>query len=493
MHLPPPLRIVLLGVGLLLFHLLGCGQLPLIDRDEPRFAEASREMLARGDYIVPYFNNRERFDKPPLTYWCQAACYRVLGENEVSARLPSALAAVLIALLLVWMGPHFGANGWRAAFIFSLSLQTVMHARAAVADMLLVLFTTIGFAAGWRLCQPAAAGPRRPWAMWAVFWLSLGLGFLAKGPVAWLPVGAVGILAWLERPAGLNRRFGWILGPLVTLSIVAAWGIPALQKTKGAFWDVGMERHVISRTLQPMEGHGGRGWLGYLLSLPLPWLTALISLFPWSFRLPGLVGRLWRSSRLDASERYLVAGVLLTFGIFTFSATKLPHYTLPAFPLLALLLDRHWPSVAGSSRRFTQWVSITSVGVVSLLLVVPARSTWFFPTELLYRQMEPWLRPEMEFASVDYQEPSLVWKFRGRVQGWHFPLKRDKVVAFMAKPGARFCIVPTEMAATLFPIPDPSWRTTSVRGFHIPKGRTVSLTAYVKLEKPRQETVQRAP
>ena len=72
-------------LGCLLFHLAGTWSLPLVDRDEPRFAEASREMIERGDYVVPYFNNRYRFDKPPLTYWCQVASYRVFGENAFAA------------------------------------------------------------------------------------------------------------------------------------------------------------------------------------------------------------------------------------------------------------------------------------------------------------------------------------------------------------------------------------------------------------------------
>ena len=77
---------ILLFVGCLLFHLAGTWSLPLIDRDEPRFAEASREMRERGDYIVPYFNNQFRFDKPPLTYWFQVASYRLFGENDFAAR-----------------------------------------------------------------------------------------------------------------------------------------------------------------------------------------------------------------------------------------------------------------------------------------------------------------------------------------------------------------------------------------------------------------------
>src|SRR5215467_7580546 len=98
----------LLFVGCVLFHIVGTWSLPLIDRDEPRFAEASREMIERGDYVVPYFNNQPRLDKPPLTYWAQTVSYRIFGENDFAARFPSAVAAALIALTIPVRGLRIG-------------------------------------------------------------------------------------------------------------------------------------------------------------------------------------------------------------------------------------------------------------------------------------------------------------------------------------------------------------------------------------------------
>src|SRR5580700_10000313 len=97
----PQRSILLLSLVLLL---AGNWILPLTDRDETRFAEASREMLQRGDFVVPWFNGAWRFDKPILIYWCQSASYRVFGENDFAARLPSVLFATATALLLVRWG-----------------------------------------------------------------------------------------------------------------------------------------------------------------------------------------------------------------------------------------------------------------------------------------------------------------------------------------------------------------------------------------------------
>src|SRR5689334_15148119 len=153
---PPAMRnYIVLFLGCLLLHVAGTSSLPLIDRDEPRFAEASREMRERADYIVPYFNNQFRFDKPPLTYWFQVASYRVFGENDFAARFPTAVAAALIALVVFAWGRRIRDEraGWWAAIIFTLSLQTFVHGKAAVADMWLVLFVTLAHRGGWELLK----------------------------------------------------------------------------------------------------------------------------------------------------------------------------------------------------------------------------------------------------------------------------------------------------------------------------------------------------
>src|SRR5215813_14938205 len=153
----------LLFFGCILFHILGTWILPLIDRDEPRFAAASREMIERNNYIVPSFKNQLRLDKPPLTYWAQVASYRIFGESDFAARFPSAIAAALTAVLILAWGRRIGGEklGWWAAIIFTLSLQTFVHAKAAVADMWLVLFVTLAYWAGYELIhRPTLIGQR---------------------------------------------------------------------------------------------------------------------------------------------------------------------------------------------------------------------------------------------------------------------------------------------------------------------------------------------
>ncbi|HEY5894365.1 MAG TPA: glycosyltransferase family 39 protein [Chthoniobacterales bacterium] len=478
---PCPARIQFFCLFLvaLLFHIAGSWSLPLIDRDEPRFAEASREMLERQDFVVPYFNNEYRFDKPPLTYWLQTAAYRVFGENEFAARLPSAFAAAGIAvILLAWGWRMFDSGtGWRAAIIFSLSLQVIMHAKAAVADMLMVFFVALAAWAGWEMTRDAAKRvPLSFW--WWIFFLSLGMGFLAKGPIAWLVI--VPVAVYISLAEGKKSWPWFVVGIAVTLAVTASWGIPALGRTHGEFLKVGIGKHVVGRSLASMEGHGSKGLLGYIATLPLYFVTIFLSFAPWSVRLPALI-RSWRDLWRKPDTGFLLWNVALVFCLFTLIKTKLPHYTLPAFPMLALVIAHQWP--VGEAARFRKMaIGMAAVILVLAFAVFPlVRSQ--FPALHLARLSRDVLRPEMEFASYEFQEPSLVWYFREYVHGFYRKVDPRKAAKYMKKDGPRFYILPTSEFSSAFPGKelDPNWKIFRHQGWNVAKGQQIDLTMIVKI------------
>ncbi|MGE5213014.1 MAG: ArnT family glycosyltransferase [Nitrospirota bacterium] len=506
-----PAKYAILFFGCVLFHILGTWSLPLIDRDEPRFAEASREMIQRGNYIVPYFNNQLRLDKPPLTYWAQVASYHLFGENDFAARFPSAVAAAGTALLIFLWGRRVGGEklAWCAAIIFTLSLQTFVHAKAAVADMWLVLFVTLAHWAGFELIQRGTPNAQRPTSnsessnqtsnikhqtsiWWLTFYISLALGFLAKGPIAWVPLLTVASTIFYAPNLHLARRFKFVRGILLMLAIIAAWGIPALVWTNGEFLRIGIGRHVIRRSLGAMEGHGWNSLGGYVLLLPFYFVTVFVSFFPWSIKLPSLVKKLWNNR--DNIDRYLFSGVAIIFIIFSLIKTKLPHYTLPAFGMLALLLARHWPDKTAScaqppspgteTRRslFGQIAIATACVWGVIAIVVPPVVARFSPAYELFQASRASLRPNMQFAAVEFQEPSLVWYFRSRVQGFLTPLNKRRAAEFMSAPDPGFIVLPTRVAGEIFANPPASWRFFTVSGFNIAKGKRVDLTLVLKAE-----------
>jgi hypothetical protein len=260
------------------------------------------------------------------------------------------------------------------------------------------------------------------------------------------------------------------------LALLALWGVPALIQTHGEFFRIGIGRHVIGRSFSAMESHGSNSFGVYLLLLPFYFVTIFASFFPWSIKLPFLAKKLWRER--DQVDLYLLCGAGIIFVIFSLIKTKLPHYTLPAFPLLALLAARHI-----DSERFLKSVATVAICLyLALAFFAATAAARFFPAEQLYWQARADLKPEMEFGAVDFQEPSLVWYFRSEVKGWMTPLNSKNASEFMSKSGARFVIFPTEIAEDAFPNPPATWKSFSTDGFNVAKGKRVDLTLLLKSE-----------
>jgi 4-amino-4-deoxy-L-arabinose transferase-like glycosyltransferase len=491
-------KFLALFCGCLLFHVAGTWMLPLVDRDEPRFAEASREMIERGDYVVPYFNSRYRFDKPPLTYWAQVVAYRLFGQNAFAARFPSAVAAALTAVAIFAWGRRLGLSraGWWGAIIFTLCLQTFVHAKAAVADMWLVFFMTLAHWAGYELLRDRFGGTWRSVVVrpgglggwWWLFNLSLALAFLAKGPIGLLPLGTVIIFHALRPVAHFSARFLFVRGILLVLALIALWGVPALLQTHGEFLKIGLGRHVVGRSFGTMQGHGGASLVAAIASLPFYFVTVFITFAPWSWKLPWLARRLWRGR--DALDIYLIACAAVIVVVFSIVKTKLPHYILPGFPVLALLLARHWLASGAPERVLRRWALATAAVMLAVALVGFPLIAPFFPSSALYQKAEPYLQPKMDFAAYDFDAPSLVWNFRRRVRGFLrynreddrdvATLQPDQIPPFLASPGPHFVVLPSAVADRLYPTLPRGYRKFSTRGFDIAKGRRIDLTLIMK-------------
>ncbi|MDP0499839.1 MAG: glycosyltransferase family 39 protein [Verrucomicrobiota bacterium JB022] len=336
----------------------GMDLLPLVDRDEPRFAEATQEMINRQNAFIPYFNGEYRFDKPPLTYWWMGVHYGLLGRSEFAARLHSAISAYLVALVVFWMGRRiFGAKAaFLAAGAWLTCLQVFIHGRLALADMPMILAVTLTMWALYELLTPDEEPPRFSRWYW-MLWLSQAMGFLAKGPIA-LAVPLLALLLWrfaFYRKALPWKRLQVPTGLPLALLPVAAWGIPALLMTQGAFWDVGMGKHVIER---------GTSSFNDRFVLPLYYFgTIFFSLFPW-VALAGLAFHRLRA-HWSAANSFLLSWFLAPVLIFSFYATQLPHYILPGFPAFCLVL---FQSAKLPARRRIE--SIFYWGVMGLWAVI---------------------------------------------------------------------------------------------------------------------------
>lgn len=470
----PELSIILLGLLLLL---AGNWILPLTDRDEARFGEASREMIQRGDYIVPWFNGEWRLYKPVGIYWCQIASYRLFGVNDFSARLPSALAAIGTALLLVRWGRKIADAkiGFLAGAMYLAGLHIAICGRMATADLVLIFFFTLTAWAGWELTRPQQ--PSR-WKWWVTFYLALALAFLAKGPEAILPLVAMVLGRVLRKDSFRLPVLETVAGLVLTLAIIGAWGIPALKQTNGAFWSVGMNEQVYRRAVDVNNGHGLSGIWGYLLPMPYYFLIFFASFAPWSTRVPVKLWRWWPGRKGDDLGWYLLMVAAVVFVVFTLVKTKLFHYTMPAFPLIALWLARQ---ISGDA-KLPAWFVGRLAAVTVLVLVLMLAGTSFVRGHLLtlnvWNATRPYVKPETKIGCFGYFEPSLVWKFRA-VTTNNLVLSDSTLGAknFLTNTPPWILVLPTKDLATL---PDTNGLQIQVHGLDMVKVKNWDLTAIVR-------------
>jgi 4-amino-4-deoxy-L-arabinose transferase-like glycosyltransferase len=384
---------IVLAAGVVFFANLGGPR--LWDDDETKNASCAREMLERGDWIVPSFNYEPRYDKPILLYWLMMGSYRAFGVNEFAARLPSALLTLGTALLTYHIGrrlfrPEVGL--WSGLILATCAIFGVA-ARAATPDSTLIFCTTLAlfaFVVGDAKLNedsstPAnetmpAAAPRSAWS-WAAVYAAMGLAMLAKGPVGVVvPTAAIGLFCLLRRGefadscggcVGLSQRAKspqefftlggairhraraavrtlrrcvtnfpatlWSMRP-VTLALVVSlvavpWYIWVGLRTGGRWPLEFFWTHNVSRFLRPMDSHAG----GFLFH----GVTLLVGLFPWP--LAVLAGSCEMLRRMRRGEAQSPACLLLTcwaaswIVLFSICQTKLPNYVLPAYPALAVV------------------------------------------------------------------------------------------------------------------------------------------------------------
>jgi 4-amino-4-deoxy-L-arabinose transferase-like glycosyltransferase len=305
----------------------------LWDRDEPRFSRATAEMIESGNYLYPTFNGQLRPDKPILIYWLMSIPMRLLGPTSLACRFFSTVGVVITCLFTFLASRRFlgvKAGLWSMA-ILSSTLMIMVEGTAATADGIL-LPTMVGVVV--LFASSLTSGLR--WYHLMGMGLALGLGLLAKGPVALLSIAVIGSTLWLIRRSEV--RVGSHVGQLGGATVLGAllfiaWAIPANHATSGEFLRLGLGHHVLARAARPLEHHGG----DFLLHLPYYLPVIIAGFFPWTLHLPGSVSAVL-NRRVGAAhfrELFLAWVVSVTI-IMTLVATKLPHYILFIWPALAL-------------------------------------------------------------------------------------------------------------------------------------------------------------
>jgi dolichol-phosphate mannosyltransferase len=347
---PLPALLLLAVAALLFFARL---RAPLLEPQEPRYAEIPRQMLAEGRLLVPVLHGQPYLDKPPLLYWLVMASYRAFGVHDWAARLVPGAAGVLTVLLTFLWGRRVAGcrAGLCGALALCLSAQFVYRQRMLTMDGLLCLWVVLGLAAA----QVALAAPRLRWRWWLLAGLACGLGLLTKGPVALALVG-VPVVAYrlLEPRCARVGALGWTALTGVALAVAAPWYAAVLLREPEFaayfFW-----KHNVVRFLAPFD-HGKPVWFH------LPGL--LLGMLPWTLLLPGLARFLARRSARAAARRPAALGFFLLASLwgllfFSLAGSKRPVYILPAMPPLALALGCYLDVLLPRRRPLApEWASL---------------------------------------------------------------------------------------------------------------------------------------
>jgi 4-amino-4-deoxy-L-arabinose transferase-like glycosyltransferase len=369
---------LLILVSLIAF-LPGFFQIPPADRDEPRYAQATKQMLDSGDYVDIRFQDQQANDKPVGIYWLQVAAVKT-GEalgvpNARNAiwlyRMPSLLGAIGAVLGTYWCALAFVSRrgAMLAALMMVASAILGVEARLAKTDAML-LFTVVfamGALARVYLTTRAANGARPSLGLLAIFWTAVAAGVLIKGLVILMVVGLTTLTLWI-----LDRSWRWVLalrpfsGIAWAALLVLPWLVAISMRVGDAFLLDSVGHDTLGKLVNSQQGHGQPP--GFYL------LLFFVTFFPASV-LTGMTVSGILSRRREPAVQFLLAWLVPSWIVFELAVTKLPHYVLPLYPAVAILfattIERDLLSRWIWFVRNTVWWFVAPL-VVSILLVAGA-------------------------------------------------------------------------------------------------------------------------
>ena len=366
---------LLMLCGFLLF-LPGFFSIPPIDRDEARFAQATKQMVESGDLVDIRFQDDVRYKKPVGIYWMQAAAVETasaLGLPRAQVRIwiyrvPSLIGAFGAMLLTYWTALAFVTRRGAilAALIMGSSVLLGVEARLAKTDAMLLLTVVAAMGALARVYlswQRGDDSPHQPWTWPAIFWTALAGGILIKGPLILMFVAlTIVTLAILDRSAAWLWRLRPVWGLIWLLVLVLPWYVAIFWRAGDAFFADSIGGDMLSK-LSAQESHGMPPGL-YLL---LFWLT----FWPGAPLAAMAAPAVWRARR-EPGAQFLLAWLIPSWIVFEAVLTKLPHYVLPLYPAIAILtvgaLERRVLSRSWLMRGSAWWFAIPALASLAAVI-----------------------------------------------------------------------------------------------------------------------------
>ena len=355
-----PLLLLVLCATLFFWRL---GITPLDDFDEAYYAEGAREMLERGDLGTPYYNGQPFLLKPILIYWLIAAAFRIFGHTEFAARSVSAFFAAVIVLATYWFAARTinPRTGFLAGVALALSYQWIDTGREAMIDMPL----TAALAPAMFLFFTALhLQPDRKRLLYLAAYPLLGIALLAKGPAptAVVLAGLFGYLLSARRLRVFLGEAHILPGIALLLAVAAPWYIYESLHQPGF-----VQTFLIREHFGHLQGELARDepWYGHLKNL-------LIGFYPWVAFLPAALAHAFRRTDRQHVLRFTSWWALAVIAAFSFAGAKLPHYLVPAFPPMAILVAGWFDAWFEERAKGSAWTGLGFGLLVTIGLALAA-------------------------------------------------------------------------------------------------------------------------
>jgi 4-amino-4-deoxy-L-arabinose transferase-like glycosyltransferase len=379
--------VLLFLCGILYFPYLN--SVPFFDKGEPREALAVQDIVQRGEWLVPLKRATDIPSKPPLMHWSAALVTKITGTlDEATIRFPSALYATLGVLLVYWLGRQiFDA---RTALLGAVILATTMiyqdQALSARVDMTLCFAVTANLA----LFYALYSGYLKSRLWFYLFYIGVGVGTLAKGPLGMLLVALVaGSLALVERRWDMIRKFCFHPGVILMIALGTSWYVIAVVRGGEGFFD----RQILEENLSRFVGGSGHSHPIYYY---IPYLFA--QSMPWGIFLPFLLWDFFRTGlREHGGALFLKVSFVVMFVFFSVSVGKRPVYLLPIYPALSLLFACwfHRATEPGGGRLAAYRVVALFTGLTgALLLVIALGALWSHDPGWILNPIQGMLKPK---------------------------------------------------------------------------------------------------
>ena len=354
---------LLLVVFSLIAFLPGFFQIPPVDRDEARFAQATKQMLETREYVDIHFQDEVRYKKPVGIYWLQAAAVKAgeaLGVKQARTtiwlyRLPSLAGATFAVLMTYWAALAFVGrrSALVAAMMVASSVLLGVEARLAKTDAMLLLTAVAAMGALARIYLASRRTPETKvgWSEPAILWTALAGGVLLKGPLILMFVALTALTVSI---ADRSARWIWSTKPFAGLAwmvlLVLPWFVAIIAKSGTGFFAEAIGHDMLDKVTSGQEAHGAPPGFYFLLF----WIT----FWPGSL-LAGLAApAVWRSRR-EPGARFLLAWFIPSWIIFEVVMTKLPHYVLPLYPAIAILIAG---ILGANGLSKTRWIVRGTIG-----------------------------------------------------------------------------------------------------------------------------------